>query len=88
MAQEVEASLKSAAAAGLQLAAETSGNVAANSGQGYAEPSGSAELWHAVHVGDEAAIQRFVAAGQCDGTLRDLSGHSVLWHIPPSYGLD
>lgn len=43
-------------------------------------PSGSAELWHAVHVGDEAAVQRYAAAGACDGAMRDASGHSVFWH--------
>jgi len=60
--------------------ASASGSVPASSSQRYIVPSGSAELWHAVHVGDEAAVRHYMNAGACDGTLRDASGHSVLWH--------
>jgi hypothetical protein len=56
------------------------GSIPNSSGQRYIMPSGSAELWHAVHIGDEAAIRHFVQLGACDGDLRDASGHSVLWH--------
>lgn len=54
--------------------------VANRGGQRYVAPSGSAELWHAVHVGDLASVQRVVESGGCDGATRDASGHSVLWH--------
>lgn len=42
--------------------------------------TGCAELWHAVHVGDEQAIRRMIGSGDCNARMRDASGHSVLWH--------
>jgi len=56
-------------------------SVKANSSQQrYLAPSGTAELWHAVHVGDVAAVRRSVESGGCNGSTRDASGHSILWH--------
>merc|ERR1719487_2110342 len=42
--------------------------------------TGSAELWHAIHLGDEQVIRRMVATGDCNARMRDASGHSVFWH--------
>mmetsp|Transcript_21961 Transcript_21961/g.50154 ORF Transcript_21961/g.50154 Transcript_21961/m.50154 type:complete len:818 (-) Transcript_21961:144-2597(-) len=44
------------------------------------QQGGSPELWHAVHVGDVAAIEQFIGQGECSAMERDASGHSVLWH--------
>lgn len=39
------------------------------------------ELWHAVHVGDEAAVKRLVAPGKFTARTTDAAGHSVFWHL-------
>merc|ERR1719181_2170122 len=41
---------------------------------------GTQELWQAVHVGDEAAVNALIQQGLCNGAMMDASGHSVLWH--------
>lgn len=41
---------------------------------------GPPELWHAVHVGDEATLGQLIKLGACNGRMKDASGHSVLWH--------
>jgi len=46
----------------------------------YRQPMGSPELWHAVHIGDEATISDLILGGLCNGVMSDLSGHSVFWH--------
>lgn len=45
-----------------------------------ASAAGSPELWHAVHIGNEALVSRLIQQGQCNGRQKDASGHSVLWH--------
>ncbi|CAE7243966.1 ktnD [Symbiodinium pilosum] len=45
-----------------------------------ASAAGSPELWHAVHIGNEATVNRLIQQGQCNGKQKDASGHSVLWH--------
>lgn len=45
-----------------------------------ARVGGSAELWKAVHMGDDAAVTRMISSGLCDASLRDAASHSVLWH--------
>ncbi|CAE7759727.1 LOGL8 [Symbiodinium sp. CCMP2456] len=45
-----------------------------------ASAAGSPELWHAVHIGNEALVTRLIQQGQCNGRQKDASGHSVLWH--------
>jgi len=44
------------------------------------DPSASAEMWHALHVGDKDKIEGFVNEGRCNARQRDASGHSVFWH--------
>jgi len=41
---------------------------------------GLAELWHAVHVGNQAAVKSLVDQGLVNARLRDGSGHTILWH--------
>lgn len=43
-------------------------------------PEGLAELWHAVHMGNQATVQKLVDQGFCNARLRDGSGHTVFWH--------
>jgi len=42
--------------------------------------AGSAELWHAVHVGDQRAVESLRGRELCNARMRDASGHTVLWH--------
>mmetsp|Transcript_76414 Transcript_76414/g.224180 ORF Transcript_76414/g.224180 Transcript_76414/m.224180 type:complete len:907 (+) Transcript_76414:69-2789(+) len=42
--------------------------------------AGSAELWHAVHIGDQATVEAMINKDFCNATMRDASGHSVMWH--------
>jgi len=42
--------------------------------------AGSSELWHAVHLGDEGAVESLISKGLCTAKMRDASGHSVFWH--------
>jgi len=49
-------------------------------GSGRLSPEGCAELWHAVHVGDQAIVTKLVDQGLCNARLRDGSGHTILWH--------
>lgn len=46
----------------------------------HVSAAGTAELWHAVHVGDQAAIEALINQDFCNAKMRDASGHTVLWH--------
>lgn len=41
---------------------------------------GSAELWHAVHMCNEAMVRNFISTSRCNAMMRDASCHSVMWH--------
>lgn len=39
------------------------------------------DVWQALHVGDLAAVRRFLGEGHCTASSRDSAGHSVFWHL-------